>query len=164
MKRRLILMRHAKSSWADPGMDDFDRPLNHRGTATAPRVGAWLKERGWTPDRILSSPAVRAKQTTELASSMFGDSVEIEWLPDLYLAPRELIRNQVGKTDAMVGCLMIVAHNPGLEEFVNQIVGGYEAFPTAAVACFEADGLDWQLVTDNRGWILSELYRPKENL
>ncbi len=147
MKRTWILMRHAKSSWADAGMDDFDRPLNHRGRETAPKMGDWLKEHDFVPDLVLSSTAVRAKQTTDLVVEALGGSVDIEWHPDLYLSTSATMQAKVAEVPSSVSKVLLVAHNPGLEELVQWVIGGHESFPTAAVACFECDSEDWSPFT-----------------
>ncbi len=155
-------MRHAKSSWADAGMDDFDRPLNHRGRETAPKMGEWLKEHDFVPDLVLSSTAVRAKQTTDLVVEALGGSVDIQWHPDLYLSTPATMQAKVAEVPSSVSKVLLIAHNPGLEELVQWVIGGHESFPTAAVACFECDSDDWSTVYELNRWKLKEVVRPKE--
>ena len=84
--RRLILMRHAKSSWAIDGQEDHQRPLNKRGRRDAPRIATALAARDWLPDFVVSSDAERTRQTWAQMSSVFSIDCEVRWTNDLYLA------------------------------------------------------------------------------
>ena len=83
----LILLRHAKSDWGDPALDDFDRPLATRGQRAAPVMGKWLAKKKWRPDLVLCSSAVRAKQTLDLVLAMLPGEPQVRYLKSLYLAP-----------------------------------------------------------------------------
>jgi phosphohistidine phosphatase len=122
--KRLLILRHAKSSWSSGATDDWHRPLNHRGERDAPRAGAWLKDRSRVPDLIITSDAVRARTTAEAAARAAGYTGEIVIEPALYHAtPDALIAvlNGIGNDDART--VMIVGHNPGLEALVSQLSG-----------------------------------------
>ncbi len=121
--KQLLIMRHAKSDWSSVSGSDFDRPLNKRGRKDVPRIAEYLQQQDITPDRILSSPAERAKETTELLIAGFGLSGDvIQWQPKLYLAGAsiliEMIRDGLEQANHS---LLIVSHNPGLDEIVNYL-------------------------------------------
>ncbi len=105
----LILLRHAKSDWDDPDQDDHDRPLNQRGRAAAPKIGAWLREQGHIPTRILCSTALRTRETL---TGLALPKAETVFLRELYLAPARLILSLAQGP----GTLLIVGHNPGMGE------------------------------------------------
>ena len=159
--KTLMLMRHAKSSWADPGMADFDRPLNARGLEAAPLMGTYLKEHDWVPDRVISSSANRAQQTTKLVLESLG-SLNTEYRENLYLASASAILNAIREQPPEVDRLLMVGHNPGLEHLVSELLCRFIAFPTAAVAIFQADIASWSKANDFDRWELVEMKVPKE--
>ncbi|MYG49370.1 MAG: histidine phosphatase family protein, partial [Gemmatimonadales bacterium] len=127
--KTLLILRHAKSSWDHPGLRDHDRPLNPRGRRDAPRMGRFMAERDLVPDRIVSSTAVRARTTAELAAAEFGAGVEIETTYDLYGASPD---GYVEVAEAMGGTaerLMLVGHNPGITSLVWHLTGEGEYMP-----------------------------------
>jgi phosphohistidine phosphatase len=141
MKRTLLLMRHAKSAWDDPSLSDAKRPLNARGEKDAPEMGRRLAEAGYRCDRLLSSPAVRARETAKAVASALSFSEKITVSDALYMADIEEYLQVIGKVDDTVEHLMIVSHNPGTEEFVAFLTGArMEKFPTAAYALIEVKG------------------------
>ena len=111
--KRLILMRHAKSSWADPSQDDIDRPLSKRGIRDAARIGRWLLETGYLPDQALVSAAARTRETWAGVAGAIG-ARPAEFLPELYHAdPAAMLgtlRRASGDTVLMLG------HQPGIGE------------------------------------------------
>ena len=159
--KTLLILRHAKSSWDQPGLRDHDRPLNPRGRRDAPRMGRFLAERDLVPDRIVSSTAVRAHSTAELAAAEFDREVEIETTSDLYHASPDAY---VDVVEAMGGAeerLMVVGHNPGITSLVWQLTGEGEYMPTAALAAVELEIDDWsELGSTGRGY-LAGFWRPK---
>lgn len=121
--KRLILLRHAKSSWSDDGLPDQERPLNGRGERDAPRMGTRLHERGIHPNLILSSPALRAKHTAKLvARALDYPADEIRLDTALYLADPEEVLAVVAAQADTIDCLLVVGHNPGLTELTNLLV------------------------------------------
>ena len=159
--KTLLILRHAKSSWDHPGLRDHDRPLNPRGRRDAPRMGRFLVERDLVPDRIVSSTAVRARTTAELAAAEFGEDVEIETTYDLYGASPD---GYVEVAEAMGGTakrLMLVGHNPGITSLVWHLTGEGEYMPTAALAAVELDIDDWSELGSARRGRLAGLWRPK---
>lgn len=141
----LYLMRHAKSDWSGPGMSDHDRPINHRGQKNANRVGAWMAKNNFLPEKIVSSPAVRARQTIEIVSEQLEYSqVKVELDEDLYLASMDTLIESVQLYKNDVNSLMLVAHNPGLDYLVNDLlsrsintISGNMVMTTANLAIFE---------------------------
>lgn len=163
MKRRLIVMRHAKSSWADPGQADHERPLNERGRGDAPRVAARLVELGWTPDGIWSSDAVRTRQTAELMVPGFDPAPAITFDRGLYLGDLDSIRSSAVEWDTGWSCVLTLGHNPGWSDAASILSGAMVGMTTANAALLErdADGEDWADALLS-SWRLVALLRPKE--
>jgi len=132
--KRLLILRHAKSSWSSDAIDDWHRPLNPRGERDAPGAGAWLVEHSRVPDLIITSDAVRARATAEAAARVAGYPLSITVEPALYHAgPDDIIAVLNGIGDADVHTVMIVGHNPGLEDFVSQLSGEEHRLVTTAL-------------------------------
>lgn len=161
--KQLLLFRHAKSSWDDKGLSDFDRPLNERGLATAPFMGELLAQRDLLPDEIVSSPAKRAIQTATLFKDSSGTNAAIRLEERIYEAsPHSLL--QIAKDlDDELGRIMFVGHNPGLEGFIGFLTGQLEPMPTAAVAIIDLEIQHWNEIGFGRGSVC-EVIRPKENI
>src|SRR5215217_1241963 len=122
MKRRLVLIRHAKSSWTNPLQSDFDRPLNDRGNHDAPVMGKRLKDKGIIPDLILASTAKRAAQTAKKIASAIGYPEEkITWLDKLYHCNSSVFDEVIDLIDDKVNTVFIVAHNPGITEYASAL-------------------------------------------
>jgi phosphohistidine phosphatase len=148
--KKLLLLRHAKSSWDDPSLDDFDRPLATRGREAAPLVGGELARRDWAPEMVLVSRAVRTRQTWELVAAELGAKAAVEFAEGLYEASPQALLAEIGRTPEGVGTLMLIGHNPGLEELAKLLAAKdsdpdalkrmREKFPTAALARFKFDG------------------------
>jgi len=119
--RILLLVRHAKSSWKHPELDDIDRPLNKRGRRDAPEMGRRLSHRKLIPDLVLCSPAVRTKATAEAIAAEVGYSADqIVINDDLYAASEQEILDAVASTDDRVRTLMVVTHNPVITDLANR--------------------------------------------
>ncbi|PWK75556.1 histidine phosphatase family protein [Aminobacter sp. AP02] len=149
--RQLLLLRHAKSSWDDPTLADFDRPLAPRGHRAAPRMGTEIAKRAWLPDLALVSPAARTRETWKLASTNWPRPLPEAVFPEsLYGASANDVFNAAKTTPKDVGTLLIIGHNPGLETFAAQLSGPgsngnavqslQEKFPSGALARFEFEG------------------------
>jgi phosphohistidine phosphatase len=151
--RYLTLLRHAKSSWSDPTLDDFDRPLNKRGKRDAPRMGRRLAERGFHPDCILTSPAKRARKTARKVVKALGiDKRRIREEPELYLADPEDFRRVLSRLDPACTDVLVVAHNPGITDFLNELTGaGIDNIPTTGVARIRLQGSDWEAALASAG-------------
>ena len=159
--KTLLALRHAKSSWEERGLRDHDRPLNPRGARDAPRMGRLMVEEDLVPERILSSTAVRALSTAELAAAEFDEGVEIETTRDLYLASPhtyiEVVQEMAGDVDRV----MVVGHNPGISALVTLLTGECEEMPTAALAAIELDIETWDDLDSGVGGALVGFWRPK---
>ena len=127
--KTLLVMRHAKSSWQEAGLSDFERPLNKRGRKAAPLMAETLKSINLVPELIVSSSAERARQTTDILFSQWNDPVETVLERSLYLAgPRqylEAIKNHASGER----CVMVVGHNPGLEHLIETLTREDEFMP-----------------------------------
>ena len=165
--KTLMLLRHAKSSWKEEGIADHDRPLNKRGKKTAPVMGHLILEKKLVPDLILSSTAARARTTVEAVAEACNYKNRIEHIEELYLATAgELLFQAQSRTgdadDDSINRLMLVAHNPGMEDLVSRLSGHPEPFPTAALAVFELGIESWRALELGVETSLLHLWRPKE--
>ncbi len=160
--KTLLLLRHAKSSWKHPELADHDRPLNKRGKAEAPRVGEWLRRQGLAPDLIVSSTARRARKTAEKVAEMSGYEGEVQLEESLYMGDPEdyfeALRAVADKHD----CVMVVGHNPGLEEFLDLLTRSDELMPTAALAQISLSIEHWRQLTPATKGSLVNLWRPRD--
>jgi len=159
--KTLYLLRHAKSSWEDQGLKDFDRPLNKRGLKAAPRVGAYMLKEKIRPDIVLSSPALRAKQTTTIVCEAAGLSSLINFDERIYEAGVQQLLEIVAGFDDAGNTAMMVGHNPGFEEFLAALTGESHPMPTAALACIKVKVEKWSEVAGGAGKLVW-LIRAKE--
>lgn len=158
----LLLLRHAKSSWDDPGLEDHERPLNKRGERDAPRMGRLLRAEGCLPQAIVSSTAVRARTTAERVAEACGYAGRIVLTDRLYLAEPGECLALLRELPSGVGRVMLVGHNPCCEELVELLTGRSERMPTAALARIALGIDDWGAAgLEVRGGLLA-LWRPKE--
>ena len=160
--KTLLILRHAKSSWQTDQLADHDRPLNARGKRDAPRVGHLLRTQELEPDRVLCSTAKRARKTAKKVVKSSGYDSPVELLEELYLASPGTHIDVLRQQDCESGCLMIVAHNPGLEELLAILVGQYMALPTAALAQVELPIDRWSQLSSETQGELANLWLPRE--
>jgi phosphohistidine phosphatase len=148
--RRLILLRHAKSAW--PDVPDEQRPLAPRGLRDAPKVGRWLRHAGVIPDRVVCSTARRTRETWKLVSHELAAKPTVAYDERLYDANPGDLLDVVRETPAGVGTLLLVGHNPGLQELTLALAASgvgdviervRESFPTAALAVLSLPG-EWE--------------------
>ena len=159
--KALYLLRHAKSSWKEPGLQDFERPLNRRGREAAPLVGRFIRKGGLHVDLLLSSPATRARQTAALVKESAGLTAEMLYDERIYEADAGRLLEVVREAAASADALMLVGHNPGMEELLELLTGERQEMPTAALACVSLDVKKWGKVRAGAGR-LEWLVRPKE--
>ncbi|MBX2955581.1 MAG: histidine phosphatase family protein [Cyclobacteriaceae bacterium] len=136
--KTLILVRHAKSSWSEPGLNDFSRPLNERGKRDAPRMGKRFKEKALTPDRLISSSAKRAFDTCIIIAGVIGfPEKNIITDKNLYHADEEQILSIVQDLKEPDDVIMMFGHNPGFTDFANRLMNIHiDNIPTCGmVAC-----------------------------
>ncbi len=160
--KTLLLLRHGKSSWTDTSLADHDRPLKKRGREAAKRMGRLIRELNLVPDHILTSSAARAAATAELAATEAKFDGEVEVVPVLYHADPSAFVAIVSRIPNQFSRVLVVGHNPGLEDWLDRLIGHVETFPTAALAHVELPIEAWlDLSTDTRG-ARQGLWRPKE--
>jgi len=160
--KTLLLMRHAKSSWNNPGLSDHDRPLNARGRRAAPRMGRLLADEGLVPDVIVSSTAERARLTTAGVLEACPFEGDVIYTRDLYHAGVEDMLEILVGIDTKKECVMMVGHNPGMEYFLEEICGEIEHMPTAAIALIQFVIEEWSELSDESEGELLNFWRPKE--
>lgn len=157
--RRLILTRHAKSSWDDPARADHDRPLNARGRRAALELGEWLHSRGYEPDEVLCSSAARTRETwARVAAAPLEVTPRISYLAALYHASAdtmlEILRTASGD------CVMMIGHNPGIAAFAALLVARppadpeFRRYPTAATLVADFQVAAWKDVAPGAGSVL----------
>ena len=160
--KTLLVLRHAKSSWDDAALDDHERPLNKRGRRDAPRMGELVREHGLIPDVVISSDAVRARLTAEavIEAARYAGAILLD--RRLYLAGPADILSLLRTVGEKAETVMIVGHNPGLEELVAQLTGDWQDLPTAALAQIILPIDRWRdLNLSSRGTLVGH-WGPKE--
>ncbi len=160
--KTLLILRHAKSSWRDEGMDDHDRPLNKRGKRDAPRMGQLLQSADLPPELIISSTAKRARKTASKVAKKCRYEGVIELTGELYLAPPENYLQVLRNVPDQYQRVMVVGHNPGLEELLGLLTGQHTPLPTAALANIELPINCWRDLDESSPGTLLALWRPKE--
>ena len=168
--RQLLLLRHAKSSWDDPALADFDRPLAPRGQKAAPLIGAEMARRNWAPGVALVSPAARTRATWTLVAANLLEPPQAIYPERLYMAGPDYLLSLVREAPWQIETLLLVGHNPGLEEFAATLAGDRsdkaelhrlrKKFPTAALARFEFEG-DWATLAPGSAR-LTDFLRPRD--
>ncbi|HYI65115.1 MAG TPA: histidine phosphatase family protein [Allosphingosinicella sp.] len=165
--KTLILLRHAKSSWDDPSVSDFARPLNPRGAEAARAMGRAMRDLGLTADRVLASPAVRVVQTLEGLGEALGPIAPI-FDERVYLASAPTLLDMIRAADDLDERLMVVGHNPGLAELALQLARGGALrdriavkYPTGALAEIAFEVERWCDVMAGAG-TLARFIRPRD--
>ena len=169
--RRLLLLRHAKSSWDNPRLADFDRPLNPRGRRDAPRMGIAMRAWGYVPDLVLCSTARRTRDTWALIGPRLAADVPVTYLDRLYEADAETLLCAVRNAPPGAGTVLLIGHNPGIEILTRRLAGpGSDPaglrqvnakYPTCALAVLGLENGDWSGLRD-RGAVLRQFVRPRE--
>ena len=168
--KQLLLLRHAKSSWDDPELADFDRSLAQRGRNDARRMGREAAARGWLPQRALVSTAARTRETWGIVSAEWPHIPEVSFREALYQASAEELLVEAQRTPERIDMLLLLGHNPGLEDLARGLAGDnseasalellLEKFPTGAVARLEFDG-GWDALRPGAAR-LTDCLRPKD--
>ncbi|MCB1508496.1 MAG: histidine phosphatase family protein [Hyphomicrobiaceae bacterium] len=168
--RRLLILRHAKSSWDSPALKDFDRPLNTRGRKAAPLMGNLIAARGWVPDLALVSTARRTRETYERLSEGWSTPPELRCCEAIYEASLPTLLALLRRKAGTARCVLLVGHNPGMQELALTLSGPRPVdslgalaahFPTAALAALNfsiADFADLQPATGT----LEAFIKPRE--
>jgi phosphohistidine phosphatase len=170
---RLLLLRHAKSDWSG-NLGDHDRPLAPRGRKAAPRIGAFMRKKGYVPEAVLCSTAERTKQTLELLLPQLRADPTVRYDPALYLAEWPALLAALQSEGAADTPLLMIGHNPGLEQLAVALTlqpqdaaerARFEAlerkFPTAALAVLDFDVPLWEAVKPGTGR-LRDFVRPRD--
>ena len=168
--KRLTILRHAKSSWDNPGLEDFNRPLNNRGWKAARAMGRELDKKNAKFDLIIASPAARVRETIDGLKEKLKLNVEIRFEPRMYAATRKMLLEIVHEIEERVHSPLLVGHNPGLQQFLVEITHDdpkklrrriKSKFPTGALAAIEFPARRWEDIKDGSGEI-AELILSKE--
>lgn len=160
--KTLLLMRHAKSSWKDDSLNDHERPLKKRGRKDAKLIAKVIEKKDLVPDLILCSTAVRAKETAEIVVEKLGYEKEIRYLRDLYMCEPEDFIEKLQELENSFEKVMLIAHNPGLEAYLQIVDGEIEALPTSALAYMVLAVDDWADLTIESMGDLIGFWTPKE--
>ena len=168
--KQLTVLRHAKSSWDDPALEDFNRPLNERGWKAARRIGREMKQRGMRFDVVLASTAARVRETIDGVQEEYNFGAPIQFEQRIYAATEQTLLELVGALPETVRSALVVGHNPGLERLIIQLTDedkhGFRdrvagKFPTASLATIELPDERWRDIEKGSGKIV-ELIFPKE--
>jgi phosphohistidine phosphatase len=162
MPKTLLILRHAKSSWDHPDLNDHDRPLNKRGRRDAPRMGQLIRQQGLLPDLILSSTAQRAKETAEAVIQECGYRGAVNYLPSFYAAGPRAILAALRELPDAIQCVMVVGHNPDLEELLESLTGNFTTLSTCALAQVILPVVTWKDVLPGCKGNLAHLWLPRE--
>ena len=160
--KTLLLMRHAKSSWGNPSLSDHDRPLNKRGEKACRTMGTFLSQQNRVPDKIICSTAKRARETVTGLLETLSIECEIVYTRALYLADVDTMLEQLHPLSIEFRVVMLVGHNPGMDEFLEVICNEPEHMPTAAIAEIRFNISSWQELTANTPAKLNNLWKPRE--
>ena len=149
--KTLLLLRHAKSSPSDVAGQDFERPLNDRGKKEAELIAAFIRRQNFHIDLIVCSPAVRAKQTMELVFATNQPSPEVRLDRRIYDASLTQLLEVISGVEDERRCLLIVGHNPGMEELLTLLLGEKQHMPTAALAKVALSTKNWNHLVPGKG-------------
>ena len=162
MHRRLIIMRHAKSDWANAGLSDHDRPLNDRGRRAASMMGRHFMQQSVHPCAIIASTAIRVRETLALLQAEWPNEPQTFFEQAIYLASPGTLESHVRGLHNSWSSVLLVGHNPGLSEYVSSCAKQAIELATAVVAVLEVEAASWASATTCASWKLVELWRPRE--
>lgn len=149
--KKLLLLRHAKSSWEDTSLPDFERPLNERGQRAAPLIGKFMRERKLQPDLVICSPAKRTRETIALVLEAAGIEPLLRYDERIYEASVGSLVEIVSQIEDDKTEVMLVGHNPGFENLLERLTGETERMPTAALARIALNAERWREAAANGG-------------
>ncbi len=166
--KTLTLLRHAKSGWDDAVTRDFDRPLNGKGRRAAARVGRYMRDEGLAFDGVVASPALRVQQTIAGVEDGYGKTLQPVWDKRIYMASAATLLDIAQSLDDALGTVLLVGHNPGLEDLVLMLASASpyrdEAeikYPTATLSELRFEVERWRDIEEGRGE-LARFTRPRE--
>jgi len=158
--KKLFIIRHAKSSWKDSSLNDFDRPLNKRGVLNAPFMGIKLKEKNALPDIIISSPALRAKSTAEIIAKKVKYDKKIVYKRDIYEVGESAVHKILTNLDNENSVVFLFGHNPDLNMLAENYVNFDENIPTCGIVEIEFNCKRWKDISAKNAKLISFDY-PK---
>jgi len=163
VRRILTLIRHAKSSWGDADLSDFDRPLNGRGMKNAPEMGRRLADINYSVDAIISSPAVRAISTAQIIAKEIGFDVEqVSQNAEIYEANLGVLIDQVSQLNDHNSSVMLVGHNPGFTGLCNYLSNArIDNMPTCSIAQIQFNASSWGSISKHLGELIGFDYPKK---
>jgi len=159
--KTLLLMRHGKSSWKDETLSDHERPLKKRGRKDAKRIAMEMINHDLIPELILSSTAVRAKETVKAILSVLDEKIPVEFSRELYMAEPEDFVEILSALSNDLNVVMLVGHNPGMEAYLQIIDGNIEAMPTASLGQLSLKVADWKALSMETEGELIGFWTPK---
>ena len=159
--KTLLILRHAKSSWNHPELSDYNRPLNARGKRDAPRMGTHLREQRLIPDRILTSSAKRARKTASKVAKACGYTGKVKKLDAFYDTFAGVYFETLQALPDKYQCVMVVGHNPTMEQLVGHLTGQARQMPTTALAHIELPIQHWETLNLDTIGTLVNLWTPK---
>ena len=159
--KTLFLLRHAKSSWKDQALADFERPLNDRGRKAAELIGNFIAKQNVTIDLVISSPAVRARQTIDLVLKTARRSPDLRFDQRVYEATPTRLLEITSQIEDDRKSVMLVGHNPGMEELLGLLVGIEQHMPTASLAKVVLSSKKWDKILTEKG-VLESFVRARE--
>lgn len=160
--KRLLIMRHAKSSWKETDVTDHERPLKKRGKDDAHRMGKLLRSKKIVPEMIISSTAQRSRETAELLAESMKFKEAIIYSDALYMAEPSDILAEIAHHATKQKTVMVIGHNPGSEALLQILTGKVESLPTASIAYVTAKIDNWKDVKKSDSLKLKNLWRPKD--
>ena len=161
--KKLYIIRHAKSSWKDLTLNDFDRPLNKRGKQNVLLMGSILKEKHILPDMIISSPALRAKLTAKEIARIISFTKDIKFYENIYDASSYDLIGILKSIDDNNNSLFLFGHNPSLNSLAETFIGLYENIPTCAIVEIEFDCNKWKDIDQTNANLVSFDYPKRYN-
>jgi phosphohistidine phosphatase len=161
--KKLVIIRHAKSSWDDPFLNDHDRPLAERGLKDAPKMAKRLEKKEILPDAIISSDAERAKATADIiAEHLDFPKKKIDFIKELYHGSAPQILSAIKKTDDSVKTLFLFGHNPGLNDLIWKLGGEIDNLPTSGQFGFKFDVKNWDEISSKNAKVWFFDYPKKD--
>jgi len=160
--KTLLLMRHGKSSWKDETLEDHERPLKKRGRKDSARIAREIRKHDLVPDLILCSSATRARETVKALTKELDTPIRVVFSDELYMGEPEDFITALKVLTEDESVVMIVAHNPGLEAYLQIVDGKIESVPTAGLGYLMLALDDWKDITLDTMGDLIGFWKPKE--
>jgi phosphohistidine phosphatase len=160
--KTLLLLRHAKSSHKDSNVDDHERSLNKRGKKEAPKMGRLLKDENLLPDLLIASTAKRCRKTAEHVIAASGYRGQTRFCGELYEAHASSLLDFLARLKSDAARILLIGHNPGLEELLESLTGTYTPLTTAALAQADVEIDEWSAIAKQPKAALTKIWQPDE--